>query len=262
MTTIVSQAQAVLDASAALAAAASVLGIAVSPNAATLLLGQAWGESYFGRNVQGYDPRMQGSNNWGSIDSTQAWEQTHHVVGFGKFAHTDTLDGTLQTAFVAWFRAYPNQLEAAKGFLQQVAYGNVAALQAALAGSPATYAHWLKVHGYYGATESAYAAMLAGAAQTIARLLSQASAQGLHAADPATAGQGENDFVPVSQRVLPRLLSSVQPPDGVVWFVGPPAAPSSGGGLLAPALAALFLWLFAMATGVLSVPQPLRRVVR
>lgn len=258
MTVIITPQQAVMDASAALSLAATQKGIPISTGAAMLLLGQAWAESFFGRHVQGYDPRMQGSNNWGSIDSTKPWEQNHQLPGFGKFAHTDTMDGTMATAFVAWFRVYPNQLEAAKGFLDQVTYGNVGALQAALAGGPATYAHWLKSHGYYGVSEAAYASMLAGAAQTVAKYLQQASTQNLSPTDPACAGQAENDFVPVASRVAAKLLP-IQPPDGVVWFVSPPAAPSSGGGLIAPVLAILALLMLAMATGLVSVPPPLRR---
>jgi hypothetical protein len=260
--------QAVLDASTALAVAAQQKGLALSQGATMLLLAQAWFESFYGRHVAGYDEttvggatygRMQGSNNWGSIDSTAGWEAKHQALGYGKFAHTDSLDGTPQTNFVAWFRVNPNQLTAAIGFLDQVLYGNPAALTAALAGGPAAYAHWLKSHGYYGVTEAQYAAALSGASGTVTKYLTRALAQGLVAVDPSLAGQNENDFVPVQYRVAANLLSRVNPPSGVVLFVGP--CPGGGSGLLGPALAALAVLILAVGMGVLAVPAPLRRLL-
>jgi hypothetical protein len=251
MTTI-SKAQAFLDAHAALVAAASSAGFALDDAGALLLLGQGWGESFFGRAIAGYDQSMRGTNNVGSIDSTPGWLANHAARGFGRFAHTDTMDGTLQTAYIAWFRIYPNQLEAWKGFVSFVIYGNPAGLGAALAGGAAAYAHWLKLHGYYGVGESAYAAMLAGAATTAKNALAAAAAQGLTAADPATAGENENEIAPVSERVITRLLPDVVPASGVVWTVGPPLPPAGG---IGGAVVAILLGV-GLAWAASGAPMP------
>jgi hypothetical protein len=244
---IVSKAQAFLDARAALNAAAEFYGFPLDDAGAMLLLGQGWGESFFGRAVAGYDQSMRGSNNVGSIDSTAGWFAKHSTDrGFGKFAHLDTKDGTFQTGYVAWFRMYPNQLEAWKGFVAFVIYGNPAGLGAALAGGAPAYAHWLKIHGYYGVGEGAYAAMLAGAAVTARNSLSAAAAQNLTPTDPALAGLNENEIAPVQERFAkrPDLIPTIQPSSGVVWTVGPaipPAGPAGIGGAVVAVLLALGL---------------------
>jgi hypothetical protein len=264
---VISKAQAFLDAQAALMQAATALGVTLSPAGALLLLGQGWGESFFGRAVAGYDPSMRGTNNVGSIDSTPGWLANHQAPGFGKFAHLDTMDGHYSTGYVAWFRIYPNQLEAWKGSIQFVTYGNPAGLAAALAGGAAAYAHWLKIHGYYGVSEAAYAAMLAGAATTAKNALSAAAAQNLTPADPASAGQNENEIAPLSERFSkrPDLIAGITPATGVVWTVSPPSSPAGGNGSGAAGAGGLLLALAFMVTlawAASGAPMTLRGVRR
>lgn len=245
--TVITKTQAYLDAGAALQAAASAAGAGtLSQSAQALVLGQAFGESFFGRAVQGYNKGgvfdMAGTNNWGSIQANPAWETSHQGRDyFGKFAHTDYhADGV--TKYVGWYRIYPNQLEAAKAFLSQIMYGNPTAFAAAVNGGPSSYAQWLHDHGYFEASVSQYTTML----QRNSGEAAAALASGGSAADPSSAGFAEYSIASVSGRVSSGS-GAVNPPSGIVWYGKPMPQPGSIGAALGGTLGKVLLGLGAIA---------------
>lgn len=144
----------------------------LSDNARTLLLGVAWSESNFGRVGT-----MEGTNNWGAIQCTEAFRKEHAGQrGFECFQHLDhDYDGH---AIRPWFRGYPNQLEAARDFLRFIWRGEVPA--AAESGDPAAMARAMWGLRYYTGTkgtpeerQDAYAKLLGGGTAFVRSALAQ-----------------------------------------------------------------------------------------
>lgn len=240
---MISPAQAVIDAAAALIAA---IGSTPAEAVQNLLLGQTFGESFWGRAVAGYATTMAGSNNVGSViggvgsgpsraiaPTTSPWMTKHKSdPGYGLFAHPDTNKGVV---FVQWFRLFPSQLDGWKGYIEAISYGNLAAtLDAAAAGARA-FSELLGKHGYYdnNITDKnpdpvgRYAGMVSSNAARVAGLRKTAVTMGLTAATPSQAGRGETQIAPLADRFRrsPQLIPLIKPESGVVYFTEGPALP-------------------------------------
>jgi hypothetical protein len=196
----VSKEQAVLDAAAALDAAWLEHGFGPLGDAMrSMLLGHSFGESQFGRHIPGFKDTLRGTNNWGSVQATQKWMQAHGGNDyFGAAAHLDHRgDGT---PYVGYYRIYPNQLEAARGWLATVLY-SPAEFAAAIAQGPGAYATYLRAHGYFEAPVERYNTMLTNGQADMWRTLQAARAKGLKPADPTHAGFGEAPVAPLIERL-------------------------------------------------------------
>ncbi|HEY5240913.1 MAG TPA: peptidoglycan-binding domain-containing protein, partial [Polyangiaceae bacterium] len=192
--------QAVLDAAAALDAVWSERGLgAVGDSMRAMLIGHAFGESQFGRHIPGFKDTLRGTNNWGSVQATQAWMKAHGGTDyFGAAAHLDHRgDGT---PYVGYYRIYPNQYEAAKGWLSTVLY-SPADFAAAIAQGPSAYAQYLRSHGYFEAPVERYVTMLTNGQADMWRTLQSARARGLKPADPKQAGFAEAPVAPLIERL-------------------------------------------------------------
>jgi hypothetical protein len=244
----VSKEQAVLDAAAALDAVWSERGLGSLGDAMrAMLVGHAFGESQFGRHIPGFKDTLRGTNNWGSIQATQAWQKAHGGTDyFGAAAHLDhRADGT---PYVGYYRIYPNQYEAAKGWLATVLY-NPSDFAAAIAQGPSAYAQYLRKHGYYEAPVERYTTMLSNGQADMWRTLQAARAHGLKPTDPKQAGFGEAPVAPLVERLhTPKgeyspsawgtvskelFAATMADGEGVRWFGKPlpaPAGPDGSGG--------------------------------
>lgn len=240
-TTAVSPEQAMLDASAALQAAAQTLmGGSLSSSAIAMMLGQAMGESMFGRLVTGYGTDMAGTNNWGSVTANSSWQSSHAgQPGWGMFAHTDSIPGV--RSYVAWFRIYPSQLEGAKGYLGTIMYEGASATLNYISQGPAAFAQYLSNHHYYTASVATYTQMLQGMQATASAKLVQAQTEGLTAADPTTTTANPAVIATITKRLTSGLLANpvdangnaapLPNAEGIVWFgaVPNPAGTDWGG---------------------------------
>jgi hypothetical protein len=196
----VSKEQAVLDAAAALDAVWSERGLgAMGDSTRAMLVGHAFGESQFGRHIPGFKDTLRGTNNWGSVQATQAWQKAHGGTDyFGAAAHLDHRgDGT---PYVGYYRIYPNQYEAAKGWLSTVLYAP-ADFATAIAQGSSAYAQYLRSHGYFEAPVERYVTMLTNGQADMWRTLQAARAHGLKPADPKQAGFNEAPVAPLIERL-------------------------------------------------------------
>jgi hypothetical protein len=117
---------------------------------------------------------------------------------FGAAAHLDHRgDGT---PYVGYYRIYPNQYEAAKGWLATVLY-SPAEFAASMAQGPSAYAQYLRSHGYYEAPVERYTTMLTNGQADMWRTLQAARAHGLKPAEPKQAGFGEAPVAPLIERL-------------------------------------------------------------
>ena len=236
----VTKEQAVLDAAAALDAVWSERGLGTLGDAMrAMLIGHAFGESQFGRHIPGFKDTLRGTNNWGSVQATQTWQKAHGGTDyFGAAAHLDHRgDGT---PYVGYYRIYPNQYEAAKGWLSTVLYAP-ADFAAAIAQGPAAYSQYLRTHGYFEAPVERYTTMLTNGQADMWRTLQAARARGLKPADPKQAGFGEAPVAPLVERlhtpkgeyspsawgtVSKELFAATKADgEGVRWFGKPLPAP-------------------------------------
>lgn len=236
----VSKEQAVLDAAAAFDAAWLEHGLGPLGDAMrAMLLGHAFGESQFGRHIPGFKDTLRGTNNWGSVQATQAWQKAHGGTDyFGAAAHLDHRgDGT---PYVGYYRIYPNQYEAAKGWLSTVLY-HPGEFAAAIAQGPAAYAQYLRAHGYFEAPVERYTTMLTNGQADMWRTLQAARARGLRPAEPKQAGFGEAPVAPLIERLhtpkgeyapsawgtvsMDQFAATKADGEGVRWFGRPLPAP-------------------------------------
>jgi hypothetical protein len=254
----VSKEQAVLDAAAALDAAWLEHGFGPLGDAMrAMLLGHAFGESQFGRHIPGFKDTLRGTNNWGSVQATQKWMQAHGGTDFfGAAAHLDHRgDGT---PYVGYYRIYPNQYEAAKGWLATVLY-SPAEFAASMAQGPSAYAQYLRSHGYYEAPVERYTTMLTNGQADMWRTLQAARAHGLKPAEPKQAGFGEAPVAPLIERLhtpkgeyspgawgtvsMEQFAATKADGEGVRWFgkplpaVAPPTEAASPAASVTPAAA-------------------------
>lgn len=186
-----SSAQIIVDAKAALDAASKALNMPMPESAKVLVLGVVAGENFFGRLCA--EPKYQtaaflataGSNDWGNFDVNDAathfrarhWGKTH----FGEMSVGDShANGQ---GYTSWRRMYPNQLEAAKDWLQAW----YARIKLASATDAATLAANMKATGYYETSVANYTQMILGNLPPVQHAL----ASGLKPADPAKAGADE-----------------------------------------------------------------------
>ena len=189
-----------LDAAAALDAAWLEHGFGPLGDAMrAMLLGHSFGESQFGRHIPGFKDTLRGTNNWGSVQATQKWMQAHGGTDyFGAAAHLDHRgDGT---PYVGYYRIYPNQYEAAKGWLATVLY-SPAEFATSMAQGPSAYAQYLRSHGYYEAPVERYTTMLTNGQADMWRTLQAARAHGLKPTEPKQAGFGEAPVAPLIERL-------------------------------------------------------------
>jgi hypothetical protein len=196
----VTKEQAVLDAAAALDAVWSERGLGTLGDAMrAMLIGHAFGESQFGRHIPGFKDTLRGTNNWGSVQATQTWQKAHGGTDyFGAAAHLDHRgDGT---PYVGYYRIYPNQYEAAKGWLSTVLY-SPADFAAAITQGPGAYSQYLRTHGYFEAPVERYTTMLTNGQADMWRTLQAARARGLKPSDPKQAGFGEAPVAPLVERL-------------------------------------------------------------
>jgi len=196
----VTKEQAVLDAATALDAVWSERGLGTLGDAMrAMLIGHAFGESQFGRHIPGFKDTLRGTNNWGSVQATQTWQKAHGGTDyFGAAAHLDHRgDGT---PYVGYYRIYPNQYEAAKGWLSTVLY-SPADFAAAIAQGPGAYSQYLRTHGYFEAPVERYTTMLTNGQADMWRTLQAARGRGLKPADPKQAGFGEAPVAPLVERL-------------------------------------------------------------
>jgi hypothetical protein len=238
----VSKEQAVLDAAAALDAAWLEHGFGTLGDAMrAMLLGHSFGESQFGRHIPGFKDTLRGTNNWGSVQATQKWMQAHGGNDyFGAAAHLDHRgDGT---PYVGYYRIYPNQYEAAKGWLATVLY-SPAEFATSIAQGPAAYSQYLRAHGYFEAPVERYTTMLTNGQADMWRTLQAARARGLKPADPKQAGFGEAPVAPLIERLhtpkgeyspsawgtvsMELFAATKADGEGVRWFGKPLPAPRS-----------------------------------
>ncbi len=150
-------------------------GTAIDTVRLVVLGGQVWGESQFGRAVQGYRPIEWGTNNYGSIQATPAWQRLHNLDdGWGYILLGDVhADGT---PYVYPYRLYPVPIDAARDWLSLItSYVSQADML-----SPTALATALKHKGYYEAPVDKYIAMITGGSAVIQRGLSS----GLPPGDP------------------------------------------------------------------------------
>jgi hypothetical protein len=196
----VTKEQAVLDAAAALDAVWSERGLGTLGDAMrSMLIGHAFGESQFGRHIPGFKDTLRGTNNWGSVQATQPWMKAHGGTDyFGAAAHLDHRgDGT---PYVGYYRIYPNQYEAAKGWLSTVLY-SPADFAASIGQGPGAYSQYLRSHGYFEAPVERYTTMLTNGQADMWRTLQAARARGLKPADPKQAGFAEAPVAPLIERL-------------------------------------------------------------
>ncbi|MGD0529254.1 MAG: peptidoglycan-binding domain-containing protein [Polyangiaceae bacterium] len=241
----ISKEQAVLDAAAALDAAWLEHGFPPLGDAMrAMLLGHSFGESQFGRHIPGFKDTLRGTNNWGSVQATQKWMQAHGGNDyFGAAAHLDHRgDGT---PYVGYYRIYPNQYEAAKGWLSTVLY-SPAEFATSIAQGPAAYSQYLRAHGYFEAPVERYTTMLTNGQADMWRTLQAARGRGLKPADPKQAGFGEAPVAPLIERLhtpkgeyspsawgtvsMDQFAATKADGEGVRWFGKPlpaPPAPTS-----------------------------------
>lgn len=205
----VSREQAFTDGYAALGMAwASVMGTTIQEPIASILAGQVWGESLFGRAVAGTRPLEWGSNNYGNIQATPGWCAQHKAdPGWGYILLGDVhADGT---PYVYPYRLYPCPWYAALDYLQFVK-ARVDLLKVA---SPRDYATALKAARYYEAPLETYVAMVSGGQ----RLCLAALDLGLSSVDPT---QPTGDDMPpdaLDGKHLPgrvTIWTAVDPPEG------------------------------------------------
>ena len=249
----VSKEQAVLDAAAALDAVWSERGLgAMGDSTRAMLVGHAFGESQFGRHIPGFKDTLRGTNNWGSVQATQAWQKSHGGTDyFGAAAHLDHRgDGT---PYVGYYRIYPNQYEAAKGWLSTVLY-SPADFATAIAQGPSAYAQYLRSHGYFEAPVERYVTMLTNGQADMWRTLQAARTHGLTVADPKKAGFGEAPVAPLVERLhtpkgeyspsawgtvsMEQFQAAKADGEGVRWFGKPLPAIAAPPDAAAPAAAA------------------------
>ena len=196
----ISKEQAVLDAAAALDAVWAERGFGpIGDSMRAMLIGHAFGESQFGRHIPGFKDTLRGTNNWGSVQATQAWQKAHGGTDyFGAAAHLDHRgDGT---PYVGYYRIYPNQYEAAKGWLGTVLY-SPADFAASITQGPGPYAEYLRAHGYFEAPVERYVTMLTNGQADMWRTLQAARARGLKPADPKQSGFNEAPVAPLIERL-------------------------------------------------------------
>lgn len=144
---------------------------------ASIITGQVWGESLFGRAVQGEEPLEWGSNNWGNIQATPAWCKAHAAdPGWGYILLGDEHPGPPPVAYVYPYRLYPIPWYAALDYLGFLK-GRV---DFAAISTPRDYAVALKHLEYYEASIDEYVAMITGGQ----RLCLAALELGLAPADP------------------------------------------------------------------------------
>jgi hypothetical protein len=253
----------VLDAAAALDAAWLEHGFGPLGDAMrAMLLGHSFGESQFGRHIPGFKDTLRGTNNWGSVQATQKWMQAHGGTDyFGAAAHLDHRgDGT---PYVGYYRIYPNQYEAAKGWLATVLY-SPAEFAASIAQGPSAYAQYLRAHGYYEAPVERYTTMLTNGQADMWRTLQAARAHGLKPAEPRHAGFGEAPVAPLIERLhtpkgeyspsawgtvsMEQFAATKADGEGVRWFGKPLPAPPP------PAEAASPAALATPAAGAAATP--------
>jgi hypothetical protein len=244
----VSKEQAVLDAAAALDAVWAERGFGpLNDSIRAMLIGHAFGESQFGRHIPGFKDTLRGTNNWGSVQATQKWMQAHGGADyFGAAAHLDHRgDGT---PYVGYYRIYPNQYEAAKGWLGTVLY-SPADFAASITQGPGPYAAYLRAHGYFEAPVERYVTMLTNGQADMWRTLQAARARGLKPADPKQAGFNEAPVAPLIERLhtpkgeyspsawgtvsMAQFQATKADGEGVRWFgrplpaIAPPEAPAA-----------------------------------
>jgi hypothetical protein len=241
----VTKEQAVLDAAAALDAVWAERGFGTLGDAMrAMLIGHAFGESQFGRHIPGFKDTLRGTNNWGSVQATQTWQKAHGGTDyFGAAAHLDHRgDGT---PYVGYYRIYPNQYEAAKGWLSTVLY-SPADFATSIAQGPSAYSQYLRTHGYFEAPVERYTTMLTNGQADMWRTLQAARARGLKPADPKQAGFGEAPVAPLIERLhtpkgeyspsawgtvsMDQFAATKADGEGVRWFGKPlPAIPPPEG---------------------------------
>jgi hypothetical protein len=199
--------QALTDGYSCLAMAwASVMGTTIQEPLASIIAGQVWGESLFGRTVEGYKNTEGGSNNWGNIQATAQWCQDSKAKpGWGTILLGDVhADGT---PYVFPYRLYSCPWYAALEYLAFVkARMDLLKIQ-----TPRDYATALKACRYYEAPLDTYVAMVTGGQ----RLVLAALQLGLSPADPTqptgddlppTPGPGHPGYV--------TIWTAVDPPAG------------------------------------------------
>ncbi len=124
----------------ALRLAAKELGVNFTDEQMRILLGHASFESGFG--MGGAKNSLRNTNNWGAIQATKSFMNSHTGEGFGAVAHKDS--DPVHGSFIGWYAVNATAKDGAKQFIQQVLN------RIKNASSVEDYAARLYMAGYYG----------------------------------------------------------------------------------------------------------------
>lgn len=124
----------------ALRLAARELGVSFTDEQMRILLGHAAFESGFG--MGGAKNSLRNTNNWGAIQATKSFMNSHTGEGFGAVAHRDS--DPVHGSFIGWYAVNATAKDGAKQFIRQVFN------QIKNASSVEDYAARLYMAGYYG----------------------------------------------------------------------------------------------------------------
>jgi hypothetical protein len=124
----------------ALRLAAKELGVNFTDEQMRILLGHASFESGFG--MGGAKNSLRNTNNWGAIQATKSFMNSHTGEGFGAVAHKDS--DPVHGSFIGWYAVNATAKDGAKQFIQQVIN------RIKNASSVEDYAARLYMAGYYG----------------------------------------------------------------------------------------------------------------